>query len=171
MNRREFLETVAVAAVLPALARQDPANEWGSPVFDLHFHLRPQPARNLAHLDGAGVTKANLLTRGGALDQVKAAMAKKDAVIVDCREKSEWDEGHLDGALLLPLSWLRDESKGDQFAEKLAGKVPKKILYLHCRSGRRVLAAAAILRKQGYDARPLKAGFEDLKQAGFTVAN
>jgi hypothetical protein len=33
-----------------------------------------------------------------------------------------------------------------------------------------VLAAAAILRKQGYDARPLKAGFEDLKQAGFTVA-
>ena len=75
MNRREFLETFAVAAVLPALARQDSAHEWGSPVFDLHFHLRPQPARNLAHLDGAGVTKANLLTRGGALDQVKAAQA------------------------------------------------------------------------------------------------
>jgi hypothetical protein len=36
-------------------------NEWGSPVFDLHFHLRPQPANNLAHLDGAA-TKANLLT-------------------------------------------------------------------------------------------------------------
>ena len=75
MNRREFLESFAVAAVLPALARQDSAHEWGSPVFDLHFHLRPQPARNLAHLDGAGVTKANLLTRAGALDQVKAAQA------------------------------------------------------------------------------------------------
>src|SRR6266498_5982423 len=72
MNRREFLETVAVAAVVPALARQDPANEWGSPVFDRHFHLRPQPASNLAHLDGAGVTKANLLTRGDALAQVTA---------------------------------------------------------------------------------------------------
>ena len=52
-----------------------PANEWGSPVFDLHFHLRPQPAGNLAHLDGAGVTKANLLTRGAVVDQVKALQA------------------------------------------------------------------------------------------------
>lgn len=104
------------------------------------------------------------------LDQVKAAMAKKDAVIVDCREKSEWDEGHLDGALLVPLSWLREESKSDKFAEKLGEKVPKKILYIHCRSGKRALTAASMLRKQGYDARPLKAGFEDLKQAGFSVA-
>ncbi len=70
LNRREFLETVS--AVVPALGWQGmPANEWGSPVFDLHFHLRPQPAANLAHLDGAGVTKANLLTRGVALEQVK----------------------------------------------------------------------------------------------------
>jgi len=72
MNRREFLETVAAAAVLPIAGGQAPAGEWGSPVFDLHFHLRPQAAANLAHLDGAGIAKANLLTRGGALDQVKA---------------------------------------------------------------------------------------------------
>ena len=76
MNRREFLEVVTAAAVSPALARQGaPANEWGSPVFDLHFHLRAQPASNLAHLDGAGVTKANLLTRADALEQVKALQA------------------------------------------------------------------------------------------------
>jgi predicted TIM-barrel fold metal-dependent hydrolase len=72
MNRREFLETVAAAAVLPALTGQEPAREWGAPVFDLHFHMRPQPAANLAHLDGAGISKANLLTRGAALEQVKA---------------------------------------------------------------------------------------------------
>ena len=29
---------------------------------------------------------------------------------------------------------------------------------------------ATLLRKQGYDARPLKAGFDDLRQAGFSVA-
>src|SRR6478672_6111870 len=76
MNRREFLGTVTAAAVVPAFARQAvPANEWGTPVFDLHFHLRPQPASNVAHLDGAGVTKANLLTRGAALEQVKALQA------------------------------------------------------------------------------------------------
>jgi rhodanese-related sulfurtransferase len=106
-----------------------------------------------------------------SLDLVKAAMANKDAVLVDVREKSEWDDGHVDGALLVPLSWLREESKGDKFADRLAEKLPaKKILYVHCRSGKRALTAASMLRKQGYDARPLKAGFDDLRQAGFSVA-
>lgn len=73
MNRREFLGTITAAAVGPALGlQQSPANEWGVPVFDVHFHLRAQPASNLAHLDGAGIAKANLLTRGPALEQVKA---------------------------------------------------------------------------------------------------
>jgi predicted TIM-barrel fold metal-dependent hydrolase len=71
MNRREFLETIGVAACTPLIAQRGPANEWDSPVFDLHFHLRPEPASNLAHLDGAGITKANLLTRGAASQQVK----------------------------------------------------------------------------------------------------
>jgi uncharacterized protein len=75
MNRRQFLEMLSAAAVAPAFARQSPQSEWGSPVFDLHFHLRPQPAANLAHLDGAGVTKANLLTRGTDLAPLKAVQA------------------------------------------------------------------------------------------------
>ena len=74
ITRREFLE-IAAAAV-PAVAWQPAAaNEWGSPVFDLHFHLRPEPSANLAHLDGAGVTKANLLTRGPVLERVQALQA------------------------------------------------------------------------------------------------
>ena len=80
MNLREFLGTVAADAAFPALRGQaadsgTPASEWGTPVFDLHFHLRPKPESNLAHLDGAGVTKANLLTRGDALEQVQALEA------------------------------------------------------------------------------------------------
>ena len=74
ITRRAFLETVAAA--VPALRWQGPpSNEWGSAVFDLHFHLRQQPSANLAHLDGAGVTKANLLTRGPVLEQLKALQA------------------------------------------------------------------------------------------------
>jgi predicted TIM-barrel fold metal-dependent hydrolase len=74
ITRRAFLGTVGAAAGLPVL-RQNASTEWGSPVFDLHFHLRQQAASNIAHLDGAGVTKANLLTRGAALDQVKALLS------------------------------------------------------------------------------------------------
>ncbi len=75
LNRREFLEVIGAAAAVPLVARQEPAPEWGSPVFDLHFHVRPQTAANLAHQDGAGVSKANLLTRGRAWEQVKAVQA------------------------------------------------------------------------------------------------
>ena len=73
IDRRAFLETVAAVAAVPLFGRQPaPASEWGSPVFDLHHHLRPNPAANLAHLDGAGITRANLLARGVVQAQVKA---------------------------------------------------------------------------------------------------
>jgi rhodanese-related sulfurtransferase len=87
-------------------------------------------------------------------------------LLVDVREKHEWDAGHLEGALLLPLSRLRLASAG-----QLRRKLPrKKILYVHCRSGGRAIMAASLLRRHGYDARSLQAGFEALRQAGFSAA-
>ena len=74
ITRRDFIGTVAAA--VPALRLQiPPTDEWGSPVFDLHHHMRQNPAANVAHLDGAGITKANLLTRGPVQEQVKALAA------------------------------------------------------------------------------------------------
>jgi rhodanese-related sulfurtransferase len=107
-----------------------------------------------------------------SLDTVKASLAKKEAVLVDVREQVEWDRGHLAEAILLPLSWLKAEAKGDKLAEHAAEKLPaNKIVYLHCRSGGRVIPAAGILKKAGYDVRALSQGFDDLKDAGFPVAD
>jgi predicted TIM-barrel fold metal-dependent hydrolase len=73
ITRRTFLGTIAAA--IPAVRLQPaPTDEWGSPVFDLHHHMRQTPAASLAHLDGAGITKANLLTGGAVQDRVKAYM-------------------------------------------------------------------------------------------------
>jgi uncharacterized protein len=76
LSRRSFLEMAVASAVLPRWTRglQQPG-EWGSPVFDLHFHMRGRPADNLAHLDGAGIARANLLTRAAAVEQVAAVQA------------------------------------------------------------------------------------------------
>jgi predicted TIM-barrel fold metal-dependent hydrolase len=74
LSRREFLGGVAASAMLPAIhpiAMQ--TSEWGSSVLDVHFHMRGRPEANLAHLDGAGIAKANLLTRAQGPDQVRAA--------------------------------------------------------------------------------------------------
>ena len=99
-------------------------------------------------------------------DQIKKALADKKAILIDVREQKEWDEGHLKDAGLAPLSKL-SAAKKDEF-EKL---IPKgSIVYLHCKAGGRCVTAAAILKKQGYDARPIKDGYEDLLKAGFPKA-
>lgn len=99
-----------------------------------------------------------------SLETVKQNVASGKAVIVDVREQAEWDAGHLKDALLLPQSKLRVES---ELAE-LVKKLPKdKIIYTHCKAGGRALTCGEILKKQGYDVRPLKSGYEDLVKAGF----
>ena len=49
-------------------------------MFDLHFHMRPQPAANLAHLDGAGITKANLLTRATPRSRSRRSRRRRPGV-------------------------------------------------------------------------------------------
>lgn len=98
--------------------------------------------------------------------QVKKAVADGKAVLVDVREPSEWNAGHLKDAKLVPLSGL-DEMKADD----LAKKVPKgKIVYCHCAAGGRSLQAAEVFEKYGYDVRPLEPGYKDLLKAGFEAA-
>ena len=101
------------------------------------------------------------------LPTVKKNVDDKKAVLVDVREQSEWDAGHIDGAIFLPLSELKNGVDKD----KLAGKLPKeKVVYTHCVVGKRCLAAANILEKLGYDVRPLKPGYKELLDAGFKKA-
>lgn len=102
-----------------------------------------------------------------SLQTVKESIAAETAVLVDVREESEWNEGHLEGAIFLPLS----ELKAGLSKEELADRLPKdKVLYTHCVVGKRSLTAAGILEKFGYDARSLKAGYEELLKAGFEKA-
>jgi len=95
---------------------------------------------------------------------VQENLATHKAVLVDVREPGEWKEGHVEGAISLPLSSLK---KGVD-SSALEHQVPKdKIVYTHCVMGVRALKAAKILEKLGYNVRPLKAGYEDLVKAGF----
>ena len=103
-----------------------------------------------------------------SLDTVKKALAEKKAVLIDVREKSEWDKGHLKDASLLPLSSLKEK----ELPKDLAKLLPKdKVAYLHCAAGVRCVAAAEILRKHGYDVRPLKDGYKSLLEKGFPKAD
>ena len=81
------------------------------------------------------------------VDVIKAKVQKGEVVLIDVREKNEWDEGHVSGAKLLSLSKI---SKGATKAEieSVVGK--DKVVYLHCKAGVRCMKAAEILEKQGF---------------------
>lgn len=102
-----------------------------------------------------------------SLDTVKQQLKDGKAVLIDVRETSEWDEGHLKDAKLLALSRIR---KGVP-EEELTKSLPKgKVVYAHCRSGGRCLEAADRLKALGVEVRPLKPGYQDLLKAGFPKA-
>jgi len=89
-------------------------------------------------------------------------LANKKAILIDVREQGEWDEGHLSLARLAPLSALRQGVLPQGFTTDKSTKI-----YLHCRSGNRVKAAAPILRDLGYtNLVPLSEGYSILSGYG-----
>lgn len=106
-----------------------------------------------------------------SLEQVKDNLSQKKAILLDVREKREWDDGHLADAKFFPLSELKKTAADPAAAKKVSDQLPKdKVIYCHCGSGVRVLAVAKILSDLGYDIRPLKDGYSDLIDAGFPAA-
>ena len=76
--------------------------------------------------------------------EAKALMDSESGyIIVDARTQSEYDEGHIPGAILIPEYEISDR------AEK---ELPDKdqLILVYCRSGRRSKIAAEELVKLGY---------------------
>lgn len=100
-----------------------------------------------------------------SIETVQKNLESKKAVLVDVRSKEEWDEGHIEGSIFLPVTSLRKHSFD---AKRVAKAVPKKkILYTFCVVGMRAKQAATILEKEGYEVRALKPGYDELIEAGF----
>ena len=77
-------------------------------------------------------------------DEAKRIMDEEsDYIIVDAREQSEYDEGHIKGAIVIPYTEI------EQKAEELLPNKTQLIL-VYCRSGRRSKIAAQSLANMGY---------------------
>ena len=115
--------------------------------------------------------------------KLTAAEARKlvddgKAVLLDVREKGEWQDGHLKAATHVPLSELREQDKLRTWVAKVRemlrkkdknGRRPERIV-THCASGFRCKAAADLLRKEGLEVAPLRVSYDELKKAGFAEA-
>ena len=70
-------------------------------------------------------------------------MSKKGAIILDVRSPQEYQEGHIDGAILIPEYELVKKAK-----EKLKNKEENIVIY--CQSGIRSKRAQKELQEMGY---------------------
>lgn len=113
---------------------------------------------------GANSPRASIEFTKDSLDVVKQNLAKQKAVLVDVRSEQEWNKGHIEGSVFLPVTSLRKGGDPKQIAKKLP---KKKILYTFCVVGMRAKTAAYVLEKQGYTVRVLKPGYDELLEAGF----
>ncbi|HEX6986847.1 MAG TPA: rhodanese-like domain-containing protein [Planctomycetaceae bacterium] len=113
----------------------------------------------------AGVAPAAELSKE-PLSKVRENIDAERAVLIDVREKKEWDAGHINGAIFLPLSAVQDGLTKDELK-----KLPKdKVLYVHCVVGKRAVTAGNVLGKHGYKVRPIKPGYKEMVAAGFPKA-
>jgi phage shock protein E len=78
-------------------------------------------------------------------------------VIIDVRTRDEWDAGHIEGAVHIPL---------DEIAARIGKAVPAKEtpVTLYCRSGRRSGLAKQELEKLGYQKVENAGGFEAFRE-------
>jgi rhodanese-related sulfurtransferase len=104
-----------------------------------------------------------------SLDAVQKNIADKRAILVDVRSPKEWNAGHLDGAVHLPIvEWKQAAADPAKIKEYLEKNLPKdKIVYVHCLVGMRAKMACGFAEGQGYDLRPLLVNYADLVKAGF----
>ena len=102
-----------------------------------------------------------------SLKAVKKAVDAEKATLVDVRSQKEWDKGHIDGAIFLPVTSLTDELD----EKTLAKTLPKKgRYYIHCAVGIRATRAGEYLEERGYEVKVLKPGYQQLIEAGFKQA-
>ena len=89
-----------------------------------------------------------------------ASKSKSDTVIVDVREKDEWDEEHIPNAVHMSRGMLELEVE-DKFPDR------NMTIICHCGGGGRSALAAESLQKMGYkNVRSMAGGFKAWKASG-----
>jgi rhodanese-related sulfurtransferase len=91
------------------------------------------------------------------VDQLAAA---GEAVVVDVREPGEYVQGHVPGAVLVPMG---------QLPSRMAELDRSAPIYLVCASGGRSKAMTDVLRSHGFDARSVAGGTNAWIQSGRPV--
>ena len=88
-----------------------------------------------------------------------------EAVVIDVREKDEWDQGHIPGAIHMSRGTIELDIE-----EKVSD--PDAMIICHCGGGGRSALAAENLQKMGYkNVRSMAGGLKAWKAAGLPTTS
>jgi glyoxylase-like metal-dependent hydrolase (beta-lactamase superfamily II)/rhodanese-related sulfurtransferase len=98
----------------------------------------------------------------GQVSAEELARLREDVQIIDVRRQPEWDEGHIQGARLLPLH---------QLSSKLGEIERARPVAVHCKGGYRSAIACSLIQRAGFDqVMNLTGGFDAWRACGLPEA-
>ena len=130
----------------------------GDDVIDLWSALQAISAGRIAEVERAAREYLGEPVEAIARDELVPRLREGDLVLVDVRPEEEFEAGHIDGAVSIPI---------DEFAERLAELPEDAEIIAYCRGPLCVYAHEAVrrLRDAGRSARRLEGGWPDWKLA------
>jgi rhodanese-related sulfurtransferase len=93
------------------------------------------------------------------VDELATAL-QQGATVVDVRERSEYVDGHVPGAVLIPMG---------QLPNRVTELEPGSRVYLVCASGNRSAAMTDLLSRRGFDAYSVAGGTSGWARSGRAV--
>ena len=95
-------------------------------------------------LTGCGGNDTNGSYEQITQEAAKEMMDDQEVIILDVRERDEYDSGHISGAVLLPVGTIDENTAADVIPEK------DSTVLVYCRSGNRSKTASSALADLGY---------------------
>jgi rhodanese-related sulfurtransferase len=96
-----------------------------------------------------------------SVDAVPAA-----ALLLDCREDGEWEAGHIEGAVHVPMNQIPQ-----QLSQRHADVTPEATIVVVCKVGARSAQVTAWLNENGFDAANLEGGMLAWISAGRPIVS
>jgi len=130
--------------------------QWGAPLTLIgESHAQIARARRelvrigVDNVTGAATEPVEDLAAGSALRSYRVAdfaeladvVDRDETVVIDVRQPDEYEDGHVRGALNVPVYEITDR----------VGELPAGELWVHCASGYRASVAASLLEREGRD--------------------
>jgi rhodanese-related sulfurtransferase len=96
------------------------------------------------------------------MDPTTAHERREELLFLDVREDQEWETGHIEGSLHIPMGELGARQ----------GELPDEWpIVVVCRSGQRSAAVTQALERAGYDAENLVGGVAEWKGVGLPLVD